>query len=62
MQELAGFRLFTAPSTFDHISNADLVAQNHRYVIRIDGINKDALDQIGNYIDPEAAYPVIVTE
>jgi type I restriction enzyme R subunit len=38
------------------------VAQNHRHVIRIDGINKDALDQIGNYIDPEAAYPVIVTE
>lgn len=41
--------------------NADLVAQNHRYVMRITGNDKDGLDQLGNFIDPEAAYPVIVT-
>ena len=41
--------------------NADLVAQNHRYVMRITGSDKDGLDQLGNFIDPEAPYPVIVT-
>jgi type I restriction enzyme, R subunit len=41
--------------------NADLVAQNHRYVMRITGNDKDGLDQLGNFIDPEATYPVIVT-
>jgi type I restriction enzyme R subunit len=41
--------------------NADLVAQNHRYVMRITGNDKDGLDQLGNFIDPEAAFPVIVT-
>ena len=41
--------------------NADLVAQNHRYVMRITGNDKDGLDQLGNFIDPESAYPVIVT-
>ena len=41
--------------------NADLVAQNHRYVMRITGNDKEGLDQLGNFIDPEAAYPVIVT-
>ena len=41
--------------------NADLVAQNHRYVMRITGNDKEGLDQIGNFIDPEAPYPVIVT-
>jgi type I restriction enzyme R subunit len=41
--------------------NADLVAQNQRYVMRITGNDKDGLDQLGNFIDPEAAYPVIVT-
>ncbi len=41
--------------------NADLVALNHRYVMRITGNDKDGLDQLGNFIDPEAAYPVIVT-
>jgi type I restriction enzyme R subunit len=41
--------------------NADLVAQNHRYVMRITGNDKEGLDQLGNFIDPESAYPVIVT-
>lgn len=41
--------------------NADLVAQNHRYVMRITGNDKEGLDQLGNFIDPEAPYPVIVT-
>lgn len=41
--------------------NADLVAQNHRYVMRITGSDKEGLDQLGNFIDPEVAYPVIVT-
>ena len=41
--------------------NADMVAQNHRYVMRITGSDKDGLDQLGNFIDPEAPYPVIVT-
>jgi len=41
--------------------NADLVAQNHRYVMRITGNDKDGQDQLGNFIDPESKYPVIVT-
>ena len=41
--------------------NADLVALNHRYVMRITGNDKDGLDQLGNFIDPESAYPVLVT-
>lgn len=41
--------------------NTDLVEQNHRYVMRITGNDKDGLDQLGNFIDPEAAYPVVVT-
>lgn len=41
--------------------NADLVAQNARYVMRITGNDKEGLDQLGNFIDPEASYPVIVT-
>lgn len=41
--------------------NADLVAQNHRYIMRITGEDKEGLDQLGNFIDPEAKYPVIVT-
>lgn len=41
--------------------NADLVAKNHRYVMRITGNDKEGLDQLGNFIDPEATYPVIVT-
>jgi type I restriction enzyme R subunit len=41
--------------------NADLVAENHRYVMRITGNDKDGQDQLGDFIDPESTYPVIVT-
>jgi type I restriction enzyme, R subunit len=41
--------------------SADLVAENHRYVMRITGNDKDGQDQLGNFIDPESKYPVIVT-
>lgn len=41
--------------------NSDLVAENHRYVMRITGNDKDGQDQLGNFIDPESKYPVIVT-
>lgn len=41
--------------------NADLVAKNARYVMRITGNDKEGIDQLGNFIDPEASHPVIVT-
>nr|WP_271593237.1 DEAD/DEAH box helicase family protein [Bradyrhizobium sp. CCBAU 65884] len=41
--------------------NADLFAQNQRYVTRITGSDKEGQDQIGNFIDPESKYPVLVT-
>jgi type I restriction enzyme R subunit len=41
--------------------NADLVSDNHRYVMRITGNDKDGQDQLGNFIDPESTYPVLVT-
>jgi type I restriction enzyme R subunit len=41
--------------------NPDLVAENHRYVMRITGNDKEGQDQLGNFIDPESTYPVLVT-
>ena len=41
--------------------NADLVAENHRYVMRITGVDADGQAQLGNFIDPESRYPVLVT-
>jgi type I restriction enzyme, R subunit len=41
--------------------NADLVAENHRYVMRITSGDTEGLAQLGNFIDPEAKYPVLVT-
>lgn len=41
--------------------NADLTGDNHRYVMRITGNDKEGQDQLGNFIDPESKYPVIVT-
>ena len=41
--------------------NADLVQDNPRYVMRITGNDKEGQDQLGNFIDPEAKYPVLVT-
>ena len=41
--------------------NADLVAENHRYVMRITGNDPEGQGQLGNFIDPESTYPVLVT-
>ncbi len=41
--------------------NADLATENPRYVMRITGGDPDGLAQLGNFIDPEAKYPVLVT-
>ncbi|MCP3386212.1 DEAD/DEAH box helicase family protein [Bradyrhizobium sp. CCGUVB4N] len=41
--------------------NADMVAENQRYVMRITGSDKEGQDQLGNFIDPESKYPVLVT-
>lgn len=41
--------------------NTDLVAQNHRYVMRITGGDAEGQAELGNFIDPEARYPVLVT-
>lgn len=41
--------------------NKDLCDANHRYVMRITGSDAEGQAQLGNFIDPEAKYPVIVT-
>ena len=41
--------------------NADLVAENHRYVMRITGGDALGQAQLDNFIDPESKYPVLVT-
>lgn len=41
--------------------NQDLVQQSERYVMRITGDDAEGCAQIGNFIDPEAKYPAIVT-
>lgn len=41
--------------------NEELIKQNSRYVMRITGDDTEGTDQLGNFIDPEARYPVIVT-
>jgi type I restriction enzyme, R subunit len=41
--------------------NPDLVRENERYVMRITGDDSEGCAQIGNFIDPEAKWPVIVT-
>jgi type I restriction enzyme, R subunit len=41
--------------------NADLVRENPRYVMRMTGDDSEGQAQIGNFIDPEEPYPVIVT-
>ena len=41
--------------------NADLVGGNHRYVMRITGGDSEGKEQLGNFIDPESRYPVLVT-
>ena len=41
--------------------NKDLVDQNAKYVMRITGSDQDGQAQLGNFIDPESRYPVLVT-
>ena len=41
--------------------NADRVGENHRYVMRITGGDSEGQAQLGNFIDPESRYPVLVT-
>ena len=41
--------------------NAGLVDHNHRYVMRITGDDAEGQAELGNFIDPESAYPVLVT-
>lgn len=41
--------------------NADLVAENHRYVMKITGDDADGKAQLDNFIMPREKYPVIAT-
>jgi type I restriction enzyme R subunit len=41
--------------------NKDLCDQNYRYVMRITGSDTEGQAELGNFIDPEAKYPVLVT-
>ena len=41
--------------------NKDLYDQNHRYVMRITGSDIEGQNELGNFIDPESKYPVLVT-
>ncbi|MGH8429548.1 MAG: EcoAI/FtnUII family type I restriction enzme subunit R, partial [Solimonas sp.] len=43
------------------VENQDLVLKNERYVMRITGDDQAGTAQLGNFIDPESAYPVLVT-
>ncbi len=42
-------------------ANPDLALANNKYVMRITANDRDGQDQLGNFIDPESAYPVLVT-
>lgn len=41
--------------------NPDLCDENQRYVMRITGSDAEGQAQLGNFIDPESKYPVLVT-
>ena len=41
--------------------NSDLAGENHRYVMRITGDDSEGQAELGNFIDPESRYPVLVT-
>lgn len=43
------------------VENQDLVLKNERYIMRITGDDAVGTAQLGNFIDPESIYPVIVT-
>ncbi|WP_299207935.1 EcoAI/FtnUII family type I restriction enzme subunit R [uncultured Tateyamaria sp.] len=42
-------------------ANAELVAENHRYVMRITGDDALGKAELDNFIDPKSRYPVIAT-
>jgi type I restriction enzyme R subunit len=42
-------------------ANADLAGKDHRYVMRITGSDNEGKEQLDNFIDPEATYPVVAT-
>jgi type I restriction enzyme R subunit len=41
--------------------NADLVADNHKYIMQITGDNDEGKRELDNFINPEERYPVIAT-
>ena len=41
--------------------NADLVAENPKYVVRITGDSEEGRAELDNFIDPASKYPVLVT-
>ena len=41
--------------------NANLVAQNHKYIMQITGDNDEGKRELDNFINPEEPYPVIAT-
>ena len=41
--------------------NADIAADNRRYIMRITGDNDEGKMELDNFIDPESRYPVIAT-
>lgn len=41
--------------------NKDLVAENHKYVMKITGDDDEGKRELDNFIDPEQRYPVIAT-
>lgn len=41
--------------------NADLVAENSKYIMRITGDNEEGKAELDNFIFPESCYPVIAT-
>ncbi|WP_163377810.1 EcoAI/FtnUII family type I restriction enzme subunit R [Cyclobacterium sp. SYSU L10401] len=41
--------------------NADLVAQNYKYIMQITGDNDEGKRELDNFINPEEVYPVIAT-
>ena len=42
-------------------ANPDLVADNHRYVVRMTGDDPSGTAELDNFIDPYSTYPVIAT-
>lgn len=43
------------------IHNADLVAENYKYIMQITGDNEEGKRELDNFINPEEKYPVIAT-